>query len=127
MDLNYTLYCPLNEKYTSLYKRTDGTGSADITMSDSTPGTYESTAETEKPPMWKVVEKCMDDGTLEALREGKLVGPLARDGIEGLSPANARKSKAQSKPKSNNERTKKARQAAKEVEDAESDEGFFEE
>ncbi|KAL8824626.1 MAG: hypothetical protein Q9191_004924 [Dirinaria sp. TL-2023a] len=127
VDLNYTLYCPLNEKYTSLYKRTDGTGSADMAMSDSTPSTYENTAEIVKPPMWKVVEKCMEDGTLETLREGKLPNQLARDDVEGLAPANGRTSKAQSKSRSKKERNKKVREAVRDTENAESDEGFFEE
>lgn len=127
VDLNYTLYCPLNEKYTSLYKRTDHTGSADITMSDATPSTCESTAETLKPPMWSAVENCMEDGTLEALREGKLANQLVRDDVEGSSPATARKFKAHSKSRSNKNRNKQLMPAAGDVKDAESDEGFFEE
>lgn len=50
VDLNYAQYCPLSEVYVSLYP-------------NKTPP-----AEGPKPPMWAEVEKCMEDGTLDRLR-----------------------------------------------------------
>lgn len=127
VDLNYTLYYPLNEKYTGLYKGTSATDSPNTTMPDPTLGTYESTSETVKPSMWGIVEKCMEDGTLEALREGKLSNQSIRDEIKGSTPNDARKSKTKPRKRPKNKRPKKIRQTVQEAKDAESDEGFFEE
>lgn len=60
VDLNYTQYCPLAETYVSLYPPKEG-GAARLEESN--------TADiSSKPPMWKEVEKCMEDGTLDKLR-----------------------------------------------------------
>jgi hypothetical protein len=50
VDLNYTQYCPLSDVYISLYPNKTAPG------------------EGPKPPMWAEVEKCMEDGTLNRLR-----------------------------------------------------------
>lgn len=55
VDLNYTLYHPLLEKYVGIFPRQD----APKTRQD-------------KPAIWTVVEACMANGTLQALRDGKL-------------------------------------------------------
>ncbi|KAI9645906.1 rRNA-processing protein efg1 [Ciborinia camelliae] len=59
VDLNYTQYHPLSETYISLYppKGTEEDAEAKV---DKT-----------KPPMWKEVEKCMEEGTLDRLRNRK--------------------------------------------------------
>ena len=73
VDLNYALYYPLHEKYTSLYPRA-GPG----------PETAEEKGEADRPPLWRLVEKCMVEGTLEALRDGKVGGKgRGRPGGEG--------------------------------------------
>ncbi|KAF7948393.1 uncharacterized protein EAE97_003804 [Botrytis byssoidea] len=59
VDLNYTQYHPLSETYISLYPPK---GSGDDA---------EDKATKEKPPMWKEVEKCMEEGTLDRLRNRK--------------------------------------------------------
>ncbi|TGO07057.1 hypothetical protein BTUL_0338g00010 [Botrytis tulipae] len=59
VDLNYTQYHPLSETYISLYPPK---GSGEDT---------EDKATKEKPPMWKEVEKCMEEGTLDRLRNRK--------------------------------------------------------
>ncbi|GAB1211427.1 18S rRNA maturation protein [Aspergillus terreus] len=80
VNLNYTIYYPLTEKYIALYaavkKNKDGTtdGAADDSDVDAAYKLVHATRE-EKPAMWHVVEKCMKDGTLELLREGKLDTP----------------------------------------------------
>lgn len=63
VDLNYAIYCPLDEKYTSLYPpKRDGEDDEAVAARHM--------AEKSWLPLWKVVEKCMVDGTLEALRNG---------------------------------------------------------
>lgn len=72
VDLNYALYYPLQEKYTSLYPRTAGQNPGQTRKEIG--GRGEKVVGAEKPPIWALVEKCMADGTLEALRDGKLGG-----------------------------------------------------
>ena len=59
VDLNYTQYCPLSEVYVSLYPQKSSTGDGEAAeMAEAAP----------KPPMWAEVEKCMEEGTLDRLR-----------------------------------------------------------
>jgi hypothetical protein len=57
VDLNYTQYCPLNEPYVSLYPQKSSDGEDDV-VAEPPP----------KPAMWAEVEKCMEEGTLDRLR-----------------------------------------------------------
>ncbi|KAM0131734.1 hypothetical protein ACHAQE_004838 [Botrytis cinerea] len=59
VDLNYTQYHPLSETYISLYPPKGSGEDAEVK------------ATKEKPPMWKEVEKCMEEGTLDRLRNRK--------------------------------------------------------
>jgi hypothetical protein len=63
IDLNYTRYCPLAEKYQSLYPR-GGRHPA----GDEAGGGRRETAD--RPALWHVVERATAEGTLEALRDG---------------------------------------------------------
>lgn len=56
VDLNYAQFCPLAEIYVSLYPPKNGEEEEE----DQSPRP--------KPPMWAVVEKAMEDGTLNQLR-----------------------------------------------------------
>jgi hypothetical protein len=67
VDLNYTQYCPLSEPYVSLYPQKSS--SADE------PNQLKEASSKPKPPMWSEVEKCMEDGTLNRLRNRVSVGP----------------------------------------------------
>ena len=59
VDLNYTQYCPLSEVYVSLYPQKSFTGDGEkAEMAEAAP----------KPPMWAEVEKCMEEGSLDRLR-----------------------------------------------------------
>jgi hypothetical protein len=64
VDLSYTQYYPLYQRYVSLYPQRDADGSEsghqDEHVEDST----------KKPPMWAEVEKRMVEGTLNQLRNG---------------------------------------------------------
>ena len=64
VDVNYTIYHPLTEKYSSLFSRQEDTRGGEIAARKLV---------TVKPAIWKMVEQCTADGTLEALRDGKLV------------------------------------------------------
>ncbi|KAL8853455.1 MAG: hypothetical protein Q9221_001772 [Calogaya cf. arnoldii] len=67
VDLNYTLYHPLTQKYISLFPRKETNGAIDGTTLS---GTETKQARQDKPAMWAVVESCMENGTHQALRDG---------------------------------------------------------
>ena len=71
VDLNYTIYCPLAERYHSLYPRQKGITENDPDHDMSADEAKEKTPQGPKPPLWVVVENAMSDGTLEALRDGR--------------------------------------------------------
>lgn len=86
VDLNYTIYAPLREKYISLFPPTGRERIPGISrQSKSFLGPEEEaevrrlkddnfvrTATGEKPPMWFRVQNCMQNGTLEQLRDSEL-------------------------------------------------------
>ncbi|KAI9679793.1 MAG: 18S rRNA maturation protein [Caeruleum heppii] len=114
VDLNYTLYCPLSEKYISLYATRDdevddGSGSA----------------ARQKPPLWQEVRKRTVEGGLEALLH-------SNDGASGhQGRANTlSKPEKSTKPPTETNRKRKGKPDAVEEKIAEadnSDGGFFEE
>lgn len=70
VDLNYTKYCPLNEPYCGLYPQTKpATSEEDNTMAFEAPP---------KPPLWEEVERCMEEGTLEELKNRVIKPPMPR-------------------------------------------------
>ncbi|KAA8647280.1 hypothetical protein EYZ11_011137 [Aspergillus tanneri] len=85
VNLNYTIYYPLTEKYVALYAdvkkgkekgsnlpaRKDNQNNDDDSDNNSSFKALHTTA-ADKPALWHVVEKCMEDGTLDLLRDGKL-------------------------------------------------------
>lgn len=91
INVNYTIYYPLTEKYTSLYPQdkkrqvSKTSNESDIPTTDDemqTSDNEDSATEQkqtnttndddEKPPMWHIVKKCMTEKTLDQLRDGKL-------------------------------------------------------
>ncbi|KAJ5888235.1 rRNA-processing protein efg1 [Penicillium taxi] len=102
VNLNYTVYYPLTEKYISLYPKSQE-------KADNKAGKESESAQTPdktdvKPPLWSVVEKCMKEGTLDQLREGKLnIGPDGQpipDTIKKISPEHdSKKQKKKQGPK----------------------------
>ena len=115
IDLNYTIYYPLTEKYQSLFPRQGGTSGGEETPARK--------LVTEKPAMWDVVERCTADGTLDALRDGKLATGMVA-GNRKYGPE-----KVGSKRQSKNDRaaSKASKGAVAEEQHDESDGGFFEE
>lgn len=77
VNLNYTIYYPLNDKYISLYaddhKQKQQKETDLESQTEDTNHTASSTSSSDtKPAMWYTVEKCMQEGTLDRLRNGKL-------------------------------------------------------
>ena len=71
VDLNYTMYYPLGEKYQSLYPRTGDQKAQDEEDRTEIGGRGERKLRGERPPLWFLVERAMTEGSLEALRDGK--------------------------------------------------------
>ena len=122
VNLNYTMYSPLAEKYLSLFPRDQAEEAEGETNSA---GNDSCKAEMHRPAMWAVVEKSMRENTLEALRD--------RKPSNGLSSATSRQ---QSIPNGNSRKNNKnfkapgtydMDQSTVAEQNDESDEGFFEE
>ena len=127
VDLNYTLYCPLAEKYTSLYKRKESTGDGDVSMSNDSPISQESGAMAQRPPMWDTVEKCMKEGSLWALRDRESGNSLANGAnMEQLIATKKASSTSKKKSKPRKSGKKRDNLVAETKEDI-SDDDFFEE
>ena len=108
IDVNYTIYHPLTEKYQSLFPRKEGTAAGE---------TAARKLVTRKPAMWKTVEQCTADGTLEALRDGKLATDTAVE----------KKKLDNEEPREGKNGSKTSKSPPPKEQDEESDGGFFEE
>lgn len=69
VDLNYTQYCPLAEIYVGLYSKSGGDDVEDEADND---------IERKKPPMWAEVEKRMEEGSLDELRNRRQFALVSR-------------------------------------------------
>lgn len=135
VNLNYTIYYPLAEKYIALYatqQKKKKTGeSADDGDSKTVYKPVHATA-AEKPPMWHVVERCMKEGTLDRLREGKLGDSSAKVENEGRKEKDAKTKNKQKEGGASGKSSDKAGSRRRDVpvvpeeHDEESDGGFFE-
>lgn len=143
VDVNYAQYYPLDQVYSALYptggkkKKKDQDGGdqdGDVQME----AEAEAKEEERKgdPDMWKVVEKCMEKGKLDALRNGTLfktvAAPKTDDDIalkekksdkKKLDKKNGKAGKSDHKADKNERNNKHANEQA---EDEDSDGGFFE-
>lgn len=120
VDLNYTMYHPLDEKYHSLYPPKAGEAAQDEGMltAERLKG-----GEASKPAVWAVVEKCMRAGTLIALRDGKLGRKLPEAEAKASSSITRRRAEVQ---KAQGEDASSSRDYVMNDEEKESDGGFFE-
>jgi hypothetical protein len=125
VDLNYAMYHPLDIVYSALWP-TKGKKDAE--------GNEIEVEKQGDPDMWLVVEKCMEEGKLDALRNGKLLksapAQLNNDDSIGQKASNAR---AKKEKKDKKVKDKKAAKKADEDqvmggqnEDEDSEGGFFE-
>lgn len=81
VDISYTVYFPYLEPYISLYPRVDGKSES----TDDEKSSAASNLHTERPALWTVVEKAMEEGTpaLERLRDRRPKGiSAAKDSAE---------------------------------------------
>lgn len=122
VDLNYAMYHPLDEKYQSLYPPGKRHANKEEEELDQKNPQEERAS---RPTVWHVVEQCMKEGTLVALRDGKL----------GRTPPKAPASKAVPKLGHHDTSTDKRALGKKDEpkpeilpkdDDDESDGGFFE-
>jgi hypothetical protein len=101
IDLNYTIYAPLGEKYISLFPPTGKeklSGMSHLSKSFLEPkeeaevrrlhdGNVVRNATGDKPPVWFQVQKCMQKGTLKQLRDGHLTaGTITLPQVESKNP-----------------------------------------
>ncbi|KAL4906607.1 hypothetical protein BDW74DRAFT_135549 [Aspergillus multicolor] len=117
VNLNYTVYYPLTEKYISIYaeKKKGQTGQdedVDVDLEEETAQqeeTVSAATAAEKKAMLQTIEKCMEDGTLDLLREGKL-----SSNAESETEAETKtETKSKSKSKSKDTGDKKIKEKAK--------------
>ncbi|RDW57540.1 Efg1 domain-containing protein [Aspergillus mulundensis] len=103
VNLNYTIYYPLTEKYISIYaerKKGDSGQNEDVDKEEETAQpeeTVSAATAAEKKAMLQTIEKCMEDGTLDLLREGKLSSIAENEARAGTKTETKSKSKSQSK------------------------------
>lgn len=107
--MNYTIYYPLTEKYISIYAEKKSKGEKGGQAEDGDQDMEEeeqarqgedglsASATAEKLAMWRTVEKCMEDGTLDLLREGQL-------GLNGEKESGEKNKAESSKKKSAGEK-----------------------
>ena len=114
VDLNYTLYYPLSQKYEALFPRKEEIKSENMENGDPIA----------KPAMWEVVKRCMEDGTLDSLRDGTLEIVL---GVGRMKPFKKESRRSQSHQKDKvNVGSKPSVNGQSQEMDEDSDGGFFE-
>ncbi|KAK3701477.1 hypothetical protein LTR37_015451 [Vermiconidia calcicola] len=121
VDVNYAQYFPLDQHYVSLFprKKTDaGDEGAEDGMEDESAAT----ARKGDAGMWQRVKQCMSDGTLDALRNAKLMGEITVGKEEPPSPSREKKLSG----KKNAGKGKRDQEAERMGSDDESGGGFFE-
>ncbi|KAL2810426.1 hypothetical protein BJX63DRAFT_320414 [Aspergillus granulosus] len=146
VNLNYTIYYPLTEKYISIYaekkkqKKGAEQGSDEEQSREEEKEASSSSSAAQRTAMWQVVEKCMEEGTLDLLREGKLdvngkrksktenTGVVPKKDASGEKDSKERGDQSNVKPgKSDARKEKNTKHAPPKQEDGdESDGGFFE-
>lgn len=116
VDVNYTLYYPLLKPYVSLFPRKEG-GSGDGPV-DGPKGNLD---------MWRAVEKAMEDGKLEALRNSK-DGVTVLRGKDSARQGNRRQEREDRKKGKSKDAASSARKEDENDHEGEddSDGGFFE-
>jgi hypothetical protein len=144
VDLNYAQYYPLNERYISLFPKGSEIGENDEAAQLDT---------SKKPPMWAEVERRMEEGTLDELRNGtrnppkiqaatpaarsvkfkdKATGKAKKDSSTDRKDVRSVPAKPAPVPTSRRERRKGERELAAQIQaqneaENDSDGGFFEE
>ncbi|RMY95417.1 hypothetical protein D0862_08757 [Hortaea werneckii] len=139
IDVDYAIYYPLDLPYKPLFptKKNSKDGMNETQTGSEEPEDAEDKKEAERQgdaEMWAKVKQCAEDGTLDALRNGKLLGEANDDSGKLESPAptmpskrKRQKEKTEAGDLHGNRRERRAAQAAaKEESDQDSEDGFFE-
>lgn len=108
VDLNYTQYYPLSEIYVSLYPPKNSS-------SDESNFLKEAEKPKPKPPMWTMVEKCMEDGTLNRLRNRISAGPAQLSKPLERKPVKAKPQPASVDVTGMNRRERRSQRGAKDA------------
>ncbi|KAK4548619.1 hypothetical protein LTR36_009529 [Oleoguttula mirabilis] len=129
VDVAYAMYYPLDQPYRALFptkRKKDGDAEEDVA---------EEVKDVERqgdPEMWQKVKQCMAEGTLDALRNGKLTTSPEEEAEKRVMPVEAtiKKKKRQKEVTvgdvHGNRRERRSAAAAKADSDNESEGGFFE-
>ena len=125
VDVNYAQYFPLDQPYVSLFPRKSGN-------EEGSEGNVESERKGDDV-MWQKVKQCMVDGTLQALRDGRLRKERSDGGEEQPKSTVKRRDRgshgedsiSKGKGGDSKDRTRK-RHADDDADDDDSDGGFFE-
>jgi len=104
VDLNYAQYYPLMEAYISLYPQKEEEDGDDVKVAGTRP----------KPPMWVEVEKCMEGGTLDQLRNRASNAPISRPRRLEIRPAKPKPQASALKTFGMNRRERRSQRGAKE-------------
>ena len=127
VDVNYTIYYPLTEKYVSLFPLEKRASDKNVSQSPETGKDVSIEGKMVRPPMWAIVERCMEEGTLDQLREGKLSTQysvhLKTTSVKSLDNLQKTKKSPNSDPNANATPDNHAVTAER---DDDSDNGFFE-
>lgn len=122
VDLNYAMYHPLDEKYQSLYPPEQRhTNKEEVEFDQKKPREERAS----RPTLWNKVEQCMVEGTLMALRDGKL-GRAPDVPASKAVPKSGNPDTAIVKGALRKEKGKSKTEILPKDEDDESDGGFFE-
>ena len=116
VDLNYTQYHPLSETYISLYPQKNS-------KADEEDGAKEA-EERPKPPMWSEVEKCMEEGTLDRLRNRVANAPANVSKPLVVRPAKLKSAPAPVDTTGMNRRERRSQRGAKEAKHKNKSMGF---
>lgn len=122
VDLNYTMYHPLDEKYHSLYppKAEDAAQDDDMITTERIKG-----GKASRPAVWAVVEQCMRAGTLIALRDGTLGRKLPEAEAETKASGSITRRRGENQ-KTEGKDASSSRDYVMKDEEKEGDGGFFE-
>lgn len=133
-ELNYAQFYPLEKAYVPLFPTRRKPNSAD--NADENAKSEEPLDRQGDPEMWETIKKCQAEGTLELLREGKLLAAgdnadIPPAPVSTTKQANASKSVKATKSERGSNGKAVAQASAEEGDDAasdddESDGGFFE-
>lgn len=125
VDVNYILYHPLDERYQGLYPREQRNKASNDEEVEAERSEKEVVS---KPRYWSLVEQCMQDENLEALREGKLARIPRNAKGKHIAPTSRRDgAAAKTASRKGKDRSVIGALPKKKEEKDESDGGFFEE